>query len=428
MIRSSVLAFVCLAVLGTPLVAASAECYGPVGRDDTLWLIALRLRPDPSITPQRMMLALLEANPGAFGRDNVNALYAGSTLCLGPRDSIKTDELAAIAEVRRHNREWKSGRAPVDAGSHDPAPTPERPPAAGPGRDREQRGSLRLDHAVAAFDSRLVQVEDRIEHLESGSRTAGAGPGPMQVAEELARLAKRVARIEGRIRVLAASLETESEAETAEHGAMEPMPTPAPQSHGAMEPMPTPAPQSHGAMEPMPTPAPQSHGAMEPMPTPAPQSHGAMEPMPTPAPQSHGAMEPMPTPAPQSHGAMEPMPTPAPQSHGAMEPMPTPAPQSHGAMEPMPTPAPQSHGAMEPMPTPAPQSHEAMEPMPTPAPQSHGAMEPMPTPAPQNREAAGPEPEPVPEDRDSDEDLSTEESVSARVATWLERVRELLKR
>ena len=375
MIRSSVLAFVCLAVLGTPLVAAS-ECYGPVGRDDTLWLIALRLRPDPSISPQRMMLALLEANPGAFGRVNVNALYAGSTLCLGPRDSIKTDELAAIAEVRRHNREWKSGRAPVDAGSHDPAPTPERPPAVGPGRDREQRGSLRLDHAVAAFESRLSQVEDRIEHLESGSRAAGAGP--MQVAEELARLAKRVARIEGRIRVLAASLETESEAETAEHGAMEPMPTPAPRC--------------------------------------------------LPRRRRDGAMEPMPTPAPQSHGAMEPMPTPAPQSHGAMEPMPTPAPQSHGAMEPMPTPAPQSHGAMEPMPTPAPQSHEAMEPMPTPAPQSHEAMEPMPTPAPQNREAAGPEPEPVPEDRDSDEDLSTEESVSARVATWLERVRELLKR
>ena len=285
MIRSSVLAFVCLAVLGTPLVAAS-ECYGPVGRDDTLWQIALRLRPDPSISPQRMMLALLEANPGAFSRDNVNTLYAGSTLCPGPRDSIKTDELAAIAEVRRHNREWKSGRAPVDAGSHDPAPTPERPPAAGPGRDREQRGSLRLDRAVAAFESSLAQVEDRIEHLESGSRAAGAGP--MQVAEELARLAKRVARIEGRIRVLAASLETESEAETAEH--------------------------------------------------------------------------------------------------------------------------------------------EAMEPMPTPAPLSHEAMEPMPTPAPQNREAAGPEPEPVPEDRDSDEDLSTEESLSARVATWLERVRELLKR
>ena len=58
---------------------------------------------------------------------------------------------------------------------------------------------------------------------------------------------------------------------------------------------------------------------------------------------------------------------------------------------------------------------------PTPAPRSHEAMEPMPTPAPQTREAAGPEPEPAPEERDF------EERLSARVAAWLERVRELLK-
>ena len=435
MIRSSVLAFLCLAVLGTPLVAA-AECYGPVGRNDTLWLIALRLRPDPSISPQRMMLALLEANPEAFDRNNINALYAGSTLCVGPLDSIETDERAAIAEVRRHNREWTSGRAPVGSGSHVPPPAPSGAAAGGedPARPRRavaagtlmpesalsqeqdlgQHGSLRLDRAVAAVESRLSQVEDRIERLESGYRGAGA----TQIEEDLARLAMRVARIEDRIRVLTAFLETEDEA--VEHEAMEPMPTPAPPSHEAMEPMPTPAPRSHEAMEPMPTPAPPSHEAMEPMPTPAPRTHEAMEPMPTPAPPSHEAMEPMPTPAPPSHEAMEPMPTPAPPSHEAMEPMPTPAPRTHEAMEPMPTPAPRTHEAMEPMPTPAPRTHEAMEPMPTPAPPSHEAMEPMPTPAPQTREAAGPEPDPAPEERDF------EERLSARVAAWLERVRELL--
>ena len=406
MIRSSVLAFLCLTVLGTPLVAV-AECYGPVGRNDTLWLIAVRLRPDPSISPQRMMLALLEANPEAFGRNNINALYAGSTLCVGPVDSIETDEPAAIAEVRRHNREWKSGRAPVGTGSQVPPPAPSgaaaggeepaRPhravvaetlePARSQEQDREPHGSLRLDRAVAAVESRLSQVEGRIERLESGYRGAGA----TQIEEELVRLATRVARIEDRIRVLTAFLETKDEAAERE------------------------------AMEPMPTPAPRSHEAMEPMPTPAPPSHEAMEPMPTPAPPSHEAMEPMPTPAPPSHEAMEPMPTPAPPSHEAMEPMPTPAPRSHEAMEPMPTPAPRSHEAMEPMPTPAPPSHEAMEPMPTPAPRSHEAMEPMPTPAPQTREAAGPEPEPAPEERDF------EERLSARVAAWLERVRELLK-
>ena len=433
MIRGSVLAFLCLAVLGTPLVA-TAECYGPVGRNDSLWLIALRLRPDPSISPQRMMLALLKANPGAFGRNNINALNAGSTVCLGPPDSIGTDEQAAVAEVRRHNREWKSGTAPAGSGSRVRAPEPnEATPARSPVRDRKPYvhggGKVRIDRALAAFESRLSQMEYQLERPGPGYRRADA----TLVEEDLARLATRVARLEKQFRELAPLLETEDdnavESEAMEpmptpapqsHAAMEPMPTPAPQSHAAMEPMPTPAPQSHAAMEPMPTPAPQSHAAMEPMPTPAPQSHAVMEPMPTPAPQSHAAMEPMPTPAPQSHAAMEPMPTPAPQSHAAMEPMPTPAPQSHAAMEPMPTPAPQSHAAMEPMPTPAPQSHAAMEPMPTPAPQSRAAMEPMPTPAPQPREAEGSEPEPSPEDPDFEENLSK------RVAAWLEQVRKLL--
>ena len=287
MIRSSVLAFLCLAVLGTPLVAA-AECYGPVGRNDTLWLIALRLRPDPSISPQRMMLALLEANPEAFGRNNINALYAGSTLCVGPVDSIETDERAAIAEVRHHNREWTSGRAPVGSGSHVPPPAPSGAAAGGeePARPRRavaagtlvpesalsqeqdlQHGSLRLDRAVAAVESRLSQVEDRIERLESGYRGAGAA----QIEEELVWLATRVARIEDRIRVLTAFLETKDEA--AEREAMEPMPTPAPPSHEAMEPMPTPAPPSHEAMEPMPTP-----GAAEPRGDGADADPGAAEP------------------------------------------------------------------------------------------------------------------------------------------------------
>ena len=403
-IRSLLFFSVCLAVLGVPPVAAS-ECHGPIGKNETLWPIALRLRPDPSISPQRMMLALLEANPEAFSHHNVNTLETGFTLCFGPEDLIGLDDDAAIAEVRRQNQEWKSGRMRAGAGSDDPVSGPSAPGGGG------EADASRPADIIAGFEPRLARIEGLITELESR-------PGSEGVERALARLEMRVARIEDQLQVLAARVETA--ARTDEHEAMEPMPTPAPQSHEAMEPMPTPAPQSHEAMEPMPTPAPQSHEAMEPMPTPAPASHEAMEPMPTPAPQSHEAMEPMPTPAPASHEAMEPMPTPAPTSHEAMEPMPTPAPTSHEAMEPMPTPAPQSHEAMEPMPTPAPQSHEAMEPMPTPAPQIHEAMEPMPTPAPAAGDAGAGE-------RDSVETLTTE-SVSARIAEWRERVRELLNR
>ena len=332
MIRHSVFAVVCLAVLGVPPVAAS-ECHGPVGEAETLWPIAVRLRPDPSIIPQRMMLALLEANPHAFSRNNVNALYAGSTLCFGPGDAIAFGEQAAIAEVGRHNREWRSGRA---QGGAPPAPEPE-PAQSAPSVD-EEPAAPGLADAVGAFASRLAGLEDWIKRLESRS-------DPEWVEHELARLGVRVARIEDQIRVLVTLLVPEDELRGRRE--TEPMPEPAPQSEAAMEPMPEPAPQSEAAMEPMPEPAPQSEAAMEPMPEPAPQSEAAMEPMPEPAPQSEAAMEPMPEPAPQSEAAMEPMPEPAPQSEAAMEPMPEPAPQSEAAMEPMPEPAPQSEALDE---------------------------------------------------------------------------------
>ena len=289
MIRILLLALMSLAVLGVRPVAAS-QCYGPVGKNETLWPIALRLRSDPSVSPHRMMLSLLEASPEAFSHHNVNTLESGTTVCFEPEDLIGLDDDAAIEEVHRQNQEWKAGRMRVAADSVEPLAAP---------------------LAQAGDDEAAV------------TRTAGLATN---FEARLARIESRVAFIEEQLRDLATRVGTTLPSGGPE--AMEPMPTPAPQGHEAMEPMPTPAPQSEEAMEPMPTPAPQSDEAMEPMPTPAPQTHEAMEPMPTPAPQGHEAMEPMPTPAPQSEEAMEPMPTPAPQGLEAMEPMPTPAPAS----------------------------------------------------------------------------------------------------
>ena len=321
MIRSSVLAFLCLAVLGTPLVAA-AGCYGPVGRNDTLWLIALRLRPDPSISPQRMMLALLEANPEAFGRNNINALYAGSTLCVGPLDSIETDERAAIAQVRRHNRDWTSGRAPVGSGSHVPPPAPSgaaagseeparphRAVAAGTlvpesalsQEDLGQHGSLRLDRAVAA--GRVASLPGGGSNRASGVRLpqrgrdadqGGAGSardagGPHRRSDQGTDCVSRNEGRGGRARGNGAdadpgTAESRGDGADADSGAAEPRGDGADAHSGAAESRGDGAdahsPPSHEArrprrrratrMEPMPTPAPPSHEAMEPMPTPAP--------------------------------------------------------------------------------------------------------------------------------------------------------------
>ena len=162
-------------------------------------------------------------------------LETGVNLCLGPEDLIGLDDDAAIAEVRRQNEEWKSRRMRVAAGSDDPVAVPSAPAGGG------EAVALRPGEIIAGFEPRLARIEGLITELESR-------PGSEGVERALVLLEMRVARIEDQVRVLAARVETEVRAD--EHEAMEPMPTPAPQSDEAMEPMPTPSaaePGSDGA-------------------------------------------------------------------------------------------------------------------------------------------------------------------------------------
>ena len=171
--------------------APSGMAYGPVRRTETLWSIAARLRPDNSVSVQRMMLAILEANPNAFEFSNVNALNAGSTLRIPTRDEIGPDSLnAAIAEVQRHHAAWTRYRNEGRATPTPPAPddsetepsgrieivSPE--PATTPGQeDGAQVATLRGELALAmeeadagrrendALKLRLAEAEDHIKEL-----------------------------------------------------------------------------------------------------------------------------------------------------------------------------------------------------------------------------------------------------------------------
>ena len=81
-------------------------------RNETLWDIAKRLRPDSEISMQQMMLALLRANPEAFTGNNINNLRAGATLQIPTRDEILSlDRSAARREASRQFTEWQQGRA-----------------------------------------------------------------------------------------------------------------------------------------------------------------------------------------------------------------------------------------------------------------------------------------------------------------------------
>ncbi len=88
--------------------------YGPVRPNDTLWVIANKMRPNDAVTVNQMMLALVRNNPQAFYNGNVNQLKAGYVLRIEDPASITAVSPAeANAEIERQRAEWearKSGR------------------------------------------------------------------------------------------------------------------------------------------------------------------------------------------------------------------------------------------------------------------------------------------------------------------------------
>ncbi|TAL87398.1 MAG: fimbrial protein FimV [Rhodanobacter sp.] len=83
--------------------------YGPVKSGQTLSAVARDLAPR-GVDINQMLLALKQANPNAFYRDNVNALKRGAVLRVPT--SAETQALtvaAAMAEVRRQNSDWRAG-------------------------------------------------------------------------------------------------------------------------------------------------------------------------------------------------------------------------------------------------------------------------------------------------------------------------------
>ena len=93
----------------------SGSSYGPTKRDDTLWDIALATKPS-SASVHQMMLALLDANPSAFIRNNINNLKTGYTLTVPSSDEItKLSNRQAVARVAEQYQQWKDANNVVVA-------------------------------------------------------------------------------------------------------------------------------------------------------------------------------------------------------------------------------------------------------------------------------------------------------------------------
>lgn len=86
---------------------SGADSYGPVGSNETLWKIALEVRPDRGLSVHQTMLAIQRLNPDAFINGNINLLRKGQVLRLPSADEIRSlSRSEAVAEVAAQNRAW----------------------------------------------------------------------------------------------------------------------------------------------------------------------------------------------------------------------------------------------------------------------------------------------------------------------------------
>lgn len=140
-----------------------------VRRNETLWSIAERVRPAGSgLTMNQVMMALYEANPGAFD-GNINILREGAVLQIpGEQAMYGINRANATAAVSRQNEAWQGGES--GAGRLRLVPPDEEVATAGPvggagdvDRAGGSAGAERirsLEQEVAERD-RLLAIKDR---------------------------------------------------------------------------------------------------------------------------------------------------------------------------------------------------------------------------------------------------------------------------
>ena len=86
--------------------ATTAGQYGPTKIGDTLWEIALEVRPQ-GVSVNQAMIAIVDANPRAFVAGNVNRMLAGKTLVLPSAEQYsQLDTQQAKEEFVRQQQEW----------------------------------------------------------------------------------------------------------------------------------------------------------------------------------------------------------------------------------------------------------------------------------------------------------------------------------
>ncbi|WP_439133628.1 FimV/HubP family polar landmark protein [Pseudomaricurvus sp.] len=188
--------------------AYQGDVYGPVGSSDTLWEIALKVRPNRQYSVQQTMLAIQRLNPEAFINGNINLLRKGQVLRVPTGNDIDNIQARqAVSEVAQQNSEW-SGYA------------------GGPQLEGSKRQQSTSGSQQEGVSGRLtVAGADTSESMQAGRAAGEVGGDTASLQNELAisqeeldrsrrenaELKDRVAEMEDQIETMERLLEVSSE-------------------------------------------------------------------------------------------------------------------------------------------------------------------------------------------------------------------------
>lgn len=173
------------------------DTFGPTGAADTLWGIALQVRPNDSYTPQRVMLALQDQNPDAFIDGNINRLKRGQVLRIPTADQIESrTNQQAYREVVVQNKAFNQPAPSVDATGQQPEST-----ASGSQQDGDE---LRLS---ASSDDTLNAAEGGSAGGDEGV-AGGADGSSVAAMEQLDKTQRENEELNTRVQDLESQLET----------------------------------------------------------------------------------------------------------------------------------------------------------------------------------------------------------------------------
>lgn len=108
--------------------------YGPVKPDESLWVIAQRVRPNDSVSVHQMAIALLRANPGAFIGGSINHLRRGAVLRIEDRaliTALTREEARREFDQLSRRRQDTAARLAAEAAGRSAAGEQKAPAQAG---------------------------------------------------------------------------------------------------------------------------------------------------------------------------------------------------------------------------------------------------------------------------------------------------------